>query len=44
MYNKELFDKIVNANCTFEEAEAFGRDNDKKEFDLDKPFEKYYNL
>ncbi len=44
MYNKELFDKIINATCTFEELEAFVIDIDKKEFDLDKAFEKYYNV
>ena len=44
MYNKELFDKIINATCTFEELDAFVIDIDKKEFDLDKAFEKYYNV
>ena len=44
MYNKEVFDKIINATCTFEELEAFVTDIDKKEFDLDKSFEKYYNV
>ena len=44
MYNKELFDKIINATCMFEELEAFVIDIDKKKFDLDKAFEKYYNL
>ena len=44
MYNKELFDKIINATCTFEELETFVINIDKKEFDLDKAFEKYYNV
>ena len=43
MYNKELYDKIISASCTFEELEAFVTDIDKKEFDVDNAFEKYYN-
>ena len=42
MYNKEVFDKIINATCTFEELEAFVIDIDNKEFDTDNTFEKYY--
>ncbi len=41
MYNKN---KIINATCTFEELEAIVIDIDKKEFDLDKAFGKYYNV
>lgn len=26
MYNKELYDKIISASCTFEELEAFVTD------------------
>ena len=44
MYNKKLFDKIINATCTFDELEEFVTDIDKKEFDLDKAFEKYYKV
>ena len=44
MYNKELYKKIVCANCSFEELEAFVVDIDKKEFDIDNAFEKYYDL
>ena len=44
MYNKELYKKIVYANCSFEELEAFVVDIDKKEFDIDNAFEKYYDL
>ena len=44
MYNKEVFDKIINATCTFEELEAFVTNIGEKEFDTDKSFEKYYKL
>lgn len=44
MYNKELLEKICNVTCSFEELELFQIKIDKKEFDLEKPFEKYYDL
>ena len=44
MYNKEVFDKIINATCTFDELEAFVTDINKKEFDTDNAFEKYYDV
>lgn len=44
MYNKELFEKIVDATCTFKELESFIIDIDKQEYDLDNAFEKYYNV
>ena len=44
MYNKELFDKIINVTCTFKELETFVIDIDEKEFDLENAFEKYYNV
>ena len=44
MYNKEMFKKICNVACSFEELEDFTIKIDKKEFDLEKPFEKYYDL
>ena len=44
MYNKELYDKIINASCSFEELEFFVSDISKKEFDIDNAFEKYYDL
>ena len=44
MYDKKLFEKICNATCTFEELESFVIKIDKKEFDLDNPFEKYYDV
>ena len=43
MYDKELFGKIISASCTFEELEAFVINIDKKEFDIDNAFEKYYD-
>ena len=43
MYNKELFKKIVNVSCSAEELEAFTTEIDKKEFDTDNAFEKYYD-
>ena len=44
MFNKDLFDKICNVNCSFEELEQFVVEMHKKEFDLDNPFEKYYSV
>jgi len=44
MYNKDLYNKIINASCSFEELELFISDIDKKEFDLDNAFEKYYDV
>lgn len=44
MYNKQLFEKICNVTCSFEELESFVIKIDKKEFDLEQPFEKYYDL
>lgn len=44
MYNKELFNKICNVNCPFAELEEFCATIDKKEFDLETPFEKYYSV
>lgn len=44
MYNKKLFEKICNVTCSFEELESFVIKIDKKKFDLDSPFEKYYDL
>lgn len=43
MYDKELSDKIISVSCTFEELEAFVINIDKKEFDIDNAFEKYYD-
>ena len=44
MYNKDLYNKIINASCSFEELEFFVSDIDKKELDLDNAFEKYYDV
>lgn len=44
MFDKNLYDKIINASCSFEELKDFVSDIDKKEFDLDNAFEKYYAL
>lgn len=44
MYNKEMFKKICNVTCSFAELESFVIDMSKKEFDLDNPFEKYYDV
>lgn len=43
-YNKKLFEKICDVTCSFEELESFVLKIDKKEFDLENPFEKYYHL
>lgn len=44
MYDKELFSKIINVSCTDEELKTFVNDIDKKEYDIDNAFEKYYDL
>ena len=44
MFNQELFNKICTGTCTFEELENFVTKIDKKEFDLDNAFDKYYSL
>ena len=44
MHNKELYGKIINVSCSFEELESFVSDISKKEFDIDNSFEKYYDL
>ena len=44
MYNKILFDKICNVECSFEELKQFNGKIDEQEYDLDNPFEKYYNV
>ena len=48
MYDKELYDKILNVSCTFEELSEFnsqfGDKNKANIFDLDSPFEKYYDV
>ena len=42
--NKQLFEKICNGTYSAEELRAFNRKINEQEFDLDRPFEKYYNL
>jgi hypothetical protein len=44
MYNKELYGKIINVSCSFEELESFVSDISKKELDIDNAFEKYYDF
>lgn len=44
MFDKKLFKKICEAECSINELEDFVRDIDEKHFDLDCPFEKYYSL
>ena len=44
MYNKDLYNKIIHVSCSFEELETFVSGIDKKEFDLDNAFEKYYDV
>ncbi len=44
MFNKELFDEICDVHCAWAELEKFVTKIDKNEFDLDNPFDKYYNV
>lgn len=42
MYDRALFERICDLTCTFTELNEFVIGIDKKEFDTDAPFEKYY--
>lgn len=44
MFDKELFKKICNVSCDWNELEKFVTNIDKKEFDLSNAFDKYYNV
>ncbi len=44
MFEKKLFEKICEAECSIKELEDFVRNIDEKDFDLDCTFEKYYDL
>ena len=44
MYNKDLFERICNVSCSWDELKEFVTVINEKEFDLDNPFEKYYNV
>lgn len=44
MYNANLIQKICNSRCSLDELESFCSELDKKEFDLDNSFQKYYSL
>lgn len=44
MFNKELFEKICDVSCDWSELEKFVINIDKKEFDLNNAFEKYFNV
>ena len=44
MFDQQLFSRICACDCSFEELARFVKDIDKKEFDVDCPFEKYYSL
>lgn len=44
MYDKVLFEKIINVDCSFDELESFGRRMNENEFDLDDAFGKYYDV
>ncbi len=44
MVEKKLLEKICEAKCSIKELEDFVHNIDEKNFDLDNPFEKYYDL
>lgn len=44
MFDKELFKKICEVSCGADELEKFTIGMDKKEFDSDNPFAKYYDV
>lgn len=44
MFDKKICEKICTVSCTFEELENFVIGIDKKEFDLNNAFQKYYSL
>ena len=44
MFDKNLFEKICNLSCSLKELKCFCSRIDKKEFDTDNAFSKYYSL
>ena len=45
MYNKNLYNKMINCECSFDELAEFSVNMSvKKDFDFDDSFNKYYNL
>lgn len=44
MFDKELFKKICDVSCEWYDLKKFVTNIDKKEFDLDNAFEKYYKV
>lgn len=45
MYNKNLYNKMINCECSFDELAEFSVNMSvKKEFDFNNSFNKYYNL
>ena len=44
MFDKALFEKICHVTCTWNELKRFNSKINKKEFDVDNCFEKYYSL
>lgn len=44
MFDKDLFDRICNVTCSWDELKKFVTNIKKKEFDPDTPFEKYYHI
>ena len=44
MYDKDLFKKICNGDCSLNELKSFAQNIRKQEFDLDNIFEEYYSL
>lgn len=44
MFDKILFEKICNVQCTWDELKNFNSKINEKEFDVDNSFEKYYSF
>ena len=44
MYDKLLYEKILECKCSYDELKNFNKDIDKKEFDQEDAFIKYYSL
>jgi len=44
MFNKDFYNKILNITATTDELHDFCSNIDKKEYDLDNSFDKYYDL
>ncbi|MBQ9085374.1 MAG: hypothetical protein IJY24_06960 [Clostridia bacterium] len=44
MFDKAMFEKVCNLSCTMQELREFNRGLTEREFDLDRPFDRYFSI